>query len=80
MAPPAPATDAATRGEALQLADEHGAAEASRRTGLPAGTIPPAHQCRPARSRRRIKVIGRFPGETSALSLIWAVLELSSCG
>jgi len=30
--------------------------------------------------RRRIKVIGRFPGETSALSLIWAVLELSSRG
>jgi putative transposase len=29
---------------------------------------------------RRTKVIGRFPGETSALSLIWAVLELSSRG
>jgi Transposase, Mutator family len=28
--------------------------------------------------RRRASVIGRFPGETSALSLIWAVLELSS--
>jgi transposase-like protein len=28
--------------------------------------------------RRRTKVIGRFAGETSALSLIWAVLELSS--
>ena len=28
--------------------------------------------------RRRTKVIGRFPGETSALSLIWAVLELSA--
>jgi putative transposase len=26
--------------------------------------------------RRRTKVIGRFPGETSALSLIWAVLDL----
>jgi putative transposase len=25
-------------------------------------------------------VIGRFPGETSALALIWAVLELSSRG
>jgi putative transposase len=24
------------------------------------------------------KVIGRFPGETSALSVTWAVLELSS--
>jgi putative transposase len=30
--------------------------------------------------RRRTKVIGRFPGETSALSLIWAALELSSRG
>jgi transposase-like protein len=30
--------------------------------------------------RRRTKVIGRFPGETSALSLIWAVLELTSRG
>ena len=30
--------------------------------------------------RRRTKVIGRFPGETSALSPIWAVLELSSRG
>ena len=25
-------------------------------------------------------MIGRFPGETSALSLIWAVLELASRG
>ncbi len=25
--------------------------------------------------RRRTKVIGRFPGETSCLSLCWAVLE-----
>ena len=30
--------------------------------------------------RRRTKVNGRFPSETSALSLIWAVLELSSRG
>jgi transposase-like protein len=30
--------------------------------------------------RRRTKVIGRFPAETSPLSLIWAVLELSSRG
>jgi putative transposase len=30
--------------------------------------------------RRRTKVIGRFPGKTSALSLIWAVLELSTRG
>ncbi len=25
-------------------------------------------------------MIGRFPGETSALSLVWAVLELTSRG
>ena len=30
--------------------------------------------------RRRTQVIGRFPRETSALSLIWAVLELASRG
>ena len=30
--------------------------------------------------RRRTKVIGRFPGETSALSLVWAVLELATRG
>jgi putative transposase len=30
--------------------------------------------------RRRTKIIGRFPGETSALSLVWAVLELASRG
>ena len=30
--------------------------------------------------RRRTKIIGRFPSETSALSLIWAVLELASRG
>ena len=30
--------------------------------------------------RRRTKVIRPFPGETSARSLIWAVLELSSRG
>ena len=30
--------------------------------------------------RRRTKIIGRFPGKTSALSLIWAVLELASRG
>ena len=26
--------------------------------------------------KRRTKVIGRFPGETSCLSLCWAVMEL----
>jgi putative transposase len=29
-----------------------------------------------ARSKRRTKVIGRFPGETSCLTLVWAVLDL----
>ena len=31
-------------------------------------------------SRRRVKVIGRLPGERSALSLLWAVLERASAG
>jgi putative transposase len=26
--------------------------------------------------KRRIKVIGRFPGETSCLTFVWAVLDL----
>jgi transposase-like protein len=29
-------------------------------------------------SRRRVKVIGRLPGETSCLSLVWAVLDRAS--
>jgi putative transposase len=31
-------------------------------------------------SKRRTKVIGRFPGETSAISLVWAVLDRASRG
>lgn len=31
-------------------------------------------------TRRRVKVIGRFPGERSCLSLIWAVLDRASRG
>ncbi|MGW2370676.1 IS256 family transposase [Streptomyces sp. NPDC001667] len=31
-------------------------------------------------TRRRVKVIGRFPGETSCVSLIWAVLDRASRG
>jgi transposase-like protein len=31
-------------------------------------------------SRRRVKVIGRFPGETSCLSLVWAVLDRACSG
>ena len=31
-------------------------------------------------SRRRVKVIGRLPGERSCLSLVWAVLDRASAG
>jgi putative transposase len=31
-------------------------------------------------TRRRIKVIGRLPGETSCVSLVWAVLDRASRG
>ena len=31
-------------------------------------------------TRRRIKVIGRLPGETSCLTLVWAVLDRASRG
>ncbi|GAA4819828.1 hypothetical protein GCM10023353_29410 [Tomitella cavernea] len=31
-------------------------------------------------TNRRTKVIGRFPGETSAVSLVWAVLDRASAG
>ena len=31
-------------------------------------------------SRRRVKVMGRLPGERSCLSLVWAVLERASAG
>jgi hypothetical protein len=31
-------------------------------------------------TRRRAKVIGRFPGETSCLGLVWAVLDRASRG
>jgi putative transposase len=31
-------------------------------------------------TRRRVKVIGRFPGETSCVSLVWAVLDRASRG
>jgi hypothetical protein len=31
-------------------------------------------------SRRRVKVIGRLPGEHSCLSLVWAVLDRASAG
>jgi len=31
-------------------------------------------------TRRRVKVIGRLPGETSCLALVWAVLDRASRG
>jgi putative transposase len=31
-------------------------------------------------TRRRTKVIGRLPGETSCLGLVWAVLDRASHG
>ena len=31
-------------------------------------------------TRRRVKVIGRLPGEASCLSLVWAVLDRASKG
>jgi putative transposase len=31
-------------------------------------------------TRRRVKVIGRLPGERSALSLLWAVLDRAAAG
>ena len=31
-------------------------------------------------TRRRVKVIGRLPGETSCLKLVWAVLDRASRG
>ena len=31
-------------------------------------------------TKRRTKVIGRFPGETSAISLVWAVLDRAWAG
>ena len=31
-------------------------------------------------SRRRLKVIGRLPGERTALSLLWAVLDRAAAG
>jgi len=31
-------------------------------------------------TRRRVKVIGRLPGETSCLTLVWAVLDRASVG
>jgi putative transposase len=37
-------------------------------------------ECTFGETRRRTKVIGRLPGETSCLSLVWAVLDRASRG
>ncbi len=50
--------------------------------------LPPAHSPSDFRfchrtfgeTRRRVKVIGRLPGETSCLTLVWAVLDRASRG
>jgi putative transposase len=59
-----------------------------RRAGPPA--VPAEHRKRIRHSnliqrtfgetRRRVKVIGRLPGEQSCLSLVWAVLDRASKG
>ena len=41
-----------------------------------AGARPTCSSARSAKVKRRTKVIGRFPGEESCLSLVWAVLDL----
>jgi hypothetical protein len=47
-------------------------------------TYPSAMKClttdREGETRRRTKVIGRLPGETSCLTLVWAVLDRASRG
>ena len=54
---------------------------ARRAPALPDQTTPPLAIHEPARTiagrvKRRTKVIGPFPGETSCLTLVWAVLDL----
>ena len=47
------------------------AAGEERVEGLPAAVMEALGEV-----KRRTKVIGRFPGETSCLTLVWAVLDL----
>jgi transposase-like protein len=54
----------------LQFAVEH--RERVRHTNLLERTF--------GETRRRVKVIGRLPGENSCLSLVWAVLDRASVG
>jgi hypothetical protein len=87
-APPGPATGTGevtvkTKAEPMQQSPVQ-----ARPDRLPA--VPDGHQHRIRHSnfierplgetRRRTKVIGRLPGETSCLTLVWAVLDSASCG
>jgi transposase-like protein len=47
-----------------------------RRLAMARGAVP----IRVWETRRRVKVIGRLPGEQSCLSLVWAVLDRASKG
>jgi transposase-like protein len=47
-----------------------------RRLAMARGAVP----VRVWETRRRVKVIGRLPGEQSCLSLVWAVLDRASKG
>jgi len=76
------------------LAREHPSAAACLADDLPALTVHLAHPHRLRRRlrstdllgrslgevRRRTKVIGRFPGETSCLTMAWAVMDLVIAG
>ena len=70
-----PGGDQAAAGEAVQECRIRGAGEALRRSGQRgAGELPGGG------TRRRVKVIGRLPDETSCLTLVWAVLDRASRG
>ncbi len=75
----------------MQAALEAEVTETADRAGLTAYLrFPAGHQHRIRHSnfiertfgetRRRVKVIGRLPGETSCLTLVWAVLDRASRG
>jgi hypothetical protein len=64
-----------TADELIDLGDRAGAVPAARsprcrHSNLIEGTF--------GETRRRVKVIGRLPGEQSCLSLVWAVLDRAS--
>jgi len=47
---------------------------------ITSGSGTPTSSNAPSETRRRAKVIGRFPGETSCISIVWAVLDRASRG